>query len=304
MKNYSIISIIFIAIVSLFTYMNTDATTTFTLFGVNITLYNALWTALFLSIFYLISIIYFLISKYKNFRFERDIKKDKENLLKNISNKILYKDKLFPIKQLKEFEEFIEMIDGLNIKPIKSETFPFMEDLIKLNNGEVVDLTTYRFSKDNPWVLKNIENSIKSGDKKIAKEALHTDLKDKAIQLLAEKADVREILANNYPITKKFILENLESDRLKELIDNSNLSNKDYIDIAKVVHKNATNPEKLFEIFKNKLYAYLYLLIEYEMIDKAYEIVKEKEIKLFEYYLLLRKNGIKIDIKEYLDVTL
>jgi hypothetical protein len=40
------------------------------------------------------------------------------------------------------------------------------------------------------------------------------------------------------------------------------------------------------------------------MIDKANEIVKEEELKILEYYLLLRKNGVKVDIKEYLDVTL
>jgi hypothetical protein len=40
------------------------------------------------------------------------------------------------------------------------------------------------------------------------------------------------------------------------------------------------------------------------MIDKALELAKENDIKIFEYYLLLRENGVKIDIKEYLNAKL
>jgi len=304
MKKYSIISIILIAITGLFTYINTNATTTFNFFGVNITLLNAVWSMLFLAIFYLISVIYFSIEKFRAFMFEKNIKKDKTNLLKNIETKILYKEKLLPINILNEIEELVEMIEGLKINPKNSEVFPFMQDLAKLQNGEVIDIKKYKFKDDNPWVIKNLENKINKGDLEAARKALNTPLKDKALKLLSQKAPLKEILANDYPITKETILNNLDSDRLKELIDKSNLTNKEYIQIAQVMYKDAKNPEVLFELFKNKIVAYVYLLIEYEMIDKAKEIVKENDIKYFEYYLLLRENNIKVDIKEYLNATI
>ena len=304
MRKYTTISFIVIAIIGLFTYINTNATTTFSLFGVNVTLFNAIWTMLFLTIFYLVSIIYFGIEKIRTFIFEKNIKKDKENIIKNIEANILYKNQKFPIKELKDIQSFINMVQGLKINPQENEKFPFLEDIIKLQNGEIVDLKKYKLSNDNPWVLKNLENKIAKGDINSAKEALNTPLKDKAINLLSQKADAKEILDNDYPITKETILNNIKSDKLKELIDKSNLSNMEYIQIAQKLYKTNENPEFVMELFKEKIVAYIYLLIEYEMIDEAYEEAKEKEIKLFEYYLLLRQNGIKIDIKEFIDAKL
>jgi len=304
MKKYTIISIILIALAGLFTYINTNSTTTFDMFGIHITLLNAVWTVLFLVVFYLVSIIYFSIEKFKTFKFDRNIKKDKENILKNIENKILYKDKVLPIKELTELEEIIEMISGDKIKFKESEKLEFINDLLKLQNGEVIDLKKYKFTKDNPWYLKNLENKINKEDLDAAREALETPLKDKALKLLAKKAELREILANDYPITKETILNNLDSDRLKELIEKSNLSNEDYIEIAQILYKDTKIPEELLELFESKKVVYIYLLIEYEMIDKAMELAKENDIKIFEYYLLLRENGVKIDIKEYLNAKL
>ena len=304
MKKYSIISILLIAISGLFTYINTNSTTTFDLLGIHITLLNAVWTMLFLTIFYLISIIYFSIEKFKTFKFDRNIKKDKLNILKNIENKILYKDSLLPIKELTDLEEIIEMINGDKLIFKESEKLPFINDLLKLQKGEMIDLKKYKFSKENPWYLKNLENKIQKEDKDALKEALNTPLKEKALNVLAKTADIKEILANNYPISKETILNNLKSDRLKELINKSNLTNEEYIEIAQTLYKNTKVPEQLLELFEDKLVAYIYLLIEYEMIEKAMELAKENDIKIFEYYLLLRENGVKIDIKEYLNAKL
>ena len=301
MKKYTMISFIFIVLVGLLTYMNTDSSTTFNMFGVNITLYNAVWSMLFLAIFYLFSIIYFAIIKYKNFAFEKNIHKDKTNIIKNIENSVLFKDKKFPVKIMKDIDEFVNMIKGLEIVPKKSKFFPFMEDLEKLQNGEVVDLKKYKFDKNNPWVIKNIENGIKNGDINSAKEGLKIEsLKEKALKLLGEKADIKEILANNYPISKETILNNLDSDRLKELIDKSNLKNDEYIEIARELYKKEDkNPENVMKLFENKIVPYIYLLIKYEMLDKARELAKENELKFFEYYLDLKEKNIKLD--DFLD---
>jgi hypothetical protein len=301
MKKYSIISIIFIATIGLITYINSDSSTTFDIFGVNITLYNAVWSMIFLFILYLISIIYFSIIKYNSFRFEKNIHKDKINLIKNIENRVLFIDKKLPIKILKELDEFINMVEGLKINPKKSETFKFMEDLEKLQNGEIVDLTKYKFSSNNPWIIKNLENKLKKDDLEAAKEALKIDsLKEKALKVLSKKASVNEILANNYPITKDTILNNLDNLRLKELIDKSNLKSDEYIEIAKILYlKEENNPENVISLFENKIIPYVYILIKYEMLDKARELAKENELKFFEYYLDLKEKNIKLD--DFLD---
>ena len=53
------------------------------------------------------------------------------------------------------------------------------------------------------------------------------------------------------------------------------------------------------EIFKDKDLAYVYILIKYEMIDKARDIVKDKDLEFFEDYFVCRDCGKKVDIKEY-----
>jgi len=301
MKKYTLISFLFIAVAGLLTYINTDSSTTFNIFGINLTLYNAVWTMLFLSVFYIFSLIYFAIIKYKNFAFEKNIHKDKINIIKNIENRILFKNKTLPVKIMKDLEEFIEMIEGLEIKPKKSNIFPFMEDLEKLQNGEVVDLKNYKFSQDNPWVIKNLENRLNSEDLEAAKEALKIEsLKEKALKVISKKAPINEILANNYPISKETILNNLDNPRIKELIEKSNLKNDEYIEIAKTLYlKEEHNPENVLNLFENKTVPYVYLLIKYEMLDKARELAKENELKFFEYYLDLKEKNIKLD--DFLD---
>jgi hypothetical protein len=301
MKKYSIISITFILTIGLITYINTNSATTFNIFGINITLYNAVWSMIFLFTLYLISIIYFSIIKYKSFKFEKNIHKDKINLIKNIENRVLFIDKKLPIKILTELNEFINMLEGLKINPQKSETFKFMEDLEKLQNGEIIDLTKYKFSSNNPWVIKNLENKLNNKDLDAAKEALKIDtLKEKAIEVLSKKASINEILANNYPIKKETILNNLDNSRLKELIDKSNLKSNEYIEIAKTLYqKEENNPDNIMKLFENKIIPYVYLLIKYEMLDKARELAKENELKFFEYYLDLKEKNIKLD--DFLD---
>jgi len=304
MKKYSIISILFISSIGLFIYLNIDSSSTFNIFGMEMRFHNALWIVSILLIFYFISLLYFSLEKFKQFTLKRTIEKDRKNILKNIENKILFREKLLKIKELKEFEEIIEMVSGEKLIFKKSKKFEFLEELIKIQNKQIGDLSKLKLKKDNYWYIKNLENKILNGDLEAAKEALNTPLKDKALNILAKKSDIREILANNYPILKETILKNLDSPRLKELIGNSKLSNMDYIEIAQILYKQTKVPEELLEKFENKLIPYIYLLIEYEMIDKAYELSKENGIKFFEYYLLLRKNNIKIDIKEYLNAKL
>ena len=301
MKKYTIISLLFIFIIGLFTYMNTNSSTTINIFGIHFTFYNALWIILILLSFYIISIIYFAIVKYKTFLFEKNIQKDKTNLIKNIENRIFFKSKTFPIKILTDIKEFTDMVEGLTIKPKQSNIFPFMKDLEKLEKGEIVDLSKYKLDTNNPWILKNLENRIEKEDLKAAKEGLKIDsLKEKALKLLSKKAPLKEILANNYPIYKDTILNNLESNRLKELIEKSNLKNDEYIEIARILYqKEKNNPENIINLFENKIVPYVYLLIKYEMLDKARELAKENDLKFFEYYLDLKEKNIKLD--EFLD---
>ncbi len=302
MKKYSVISIVLIGVCGFWIYVNTNTSTTLNFFGNEVTLLNALWAMFFLFLFFIFSIVYFGIVRFKNFSFEKNIKRDRENIVLNIKNALLDKPKNAVVKNMQDINEFVSMVFGFEIKPKKSDTFPFLDDLIRVQNGEVLDLGKYKFDKNNKWYIQNLKNSLNNGDLSKAKEALLVDaLKDKALEVLGKNSNAEDVLKNNYPIYKETILNNLDSHKVAELIEKSDLSNEEYIQIAKIMHKNEENPERLLGYFEKKIYPYLYLLIEYEMIDKAMELAKENHIKFFEYYLALRERGLKITIDEYMD---
>jgi len=152
MKKYIIFSVLLIGIISLFVYTQTDATTTFSLFGVSITLLDAVWMAIFLSLFFIISLVFLGILNIKSYFLSKNVNKDKELILSNIKNRILFKDaKLKKVKILKDIFNFSNLINGLEIEPKKIDGFEFLEDLEKIKKGEVVDLKKYKLKNDNKW---------------------------------------------------------------------------------------------------------------------------------------------------------
>ena len=304
MKKYSIVSILFIGFVGLFVYINSNNYTTMSVFGINIDMPNAVWMMSSLFVFYIFSIIFMAVLRYKNFKFDKNVKKDIQIIKDNIKNKILGIDKFRNTQELHHINNFVKNIKYLNISPIKDKEFKFFEDIEKLQKGEEVELKKYKLSGDNEWVILNQLNKL-NNDENYAKTILRTSknetLLKKARDIISKSTDLNDIIEFNIPISKDVILNNIENKELPKLLEQSKLKNSEYIEIAQKAHEVYKNPEILFSIFEKQHFAYVYLLIEFEVIDKALEVAKEYEIKFFEYYLILRENGYKIDIKEYIN---
>ncbi|WP_024789523.1 hypothetical protein [Lebetimonas sp. JH292] len=302
MKKYSVFSLIFIALMTLFVYIQDNSSTTFSIFGINISLPNAVWIALFLGIFYILSILFFVFIHLQTFFYKKNIQKDIEIMINNIKNKILYKNSLKEVKVLKYCNNFVKNINGLNIEPNPSEKFEFLEDLKKLKNGEVIEISKYKLNENNPWYILNIKNRLKK-DGNYAKEVLrkfkNEELKKEAFQIFAQKAPIEEILKYNYPLTKEIILSHINDKDLKKLLEIAKLSKFEEIEIAKALYGSRTPDEEL-EIISPFVYGSAYLALKYEHIEKAKEIIEEHSLKIFEYILKLKECGVKIDIDEYL----
>jgi hypothetical protein len=304
MRKYSIFSIIFIILSGFFIYINSNETTTMAILGINISLPNAIWMMGFLLLFFIFSIGYAFILRYKSFRFENNILKDIKVIKENIKFKMLGINKFNNTKELNNINEFIKNISYLNISTNFVEDFEFLNEIDKIKNGEVVDLKKYKLSEDNEWVILNKSNKLNQ-DNSYVKTILNTSKNESLIkqaqEIIIKNKDLNQILEFNIPLTKEIIIENIESEKLNILLKNSDLEKSDYIEIAKEAYKIYDNPETLFELFEAYHEAYIYLLIEFEVIDKALEVAKEYESKFFEYYLLLREDGHKIDIKDFLN---
>jgi hypothetical protein len=304
MKKYTIFSLIFIALVTLFVYIENNSFTTFELGGINISLPNAVWTAFFLGLFFIFSIIFMLFINLKSSLFQKNIKKDIQTLINNIKNKILYKNDTKPTKTLNSINEFVvKNIEGLNILPKKTEKFEFLEDIQKLQNGEVVDISKYKLKDDNPWFILNVKNRMKK-DPAYAREVLkkfkNENLRKEAFYIYAKTAPIYEILKYEYPITLDIVLAHVFEERFKELLEKAELKPIEEIEVARKMY-GTKDPDTELETIKPLKWGYAYLAFKYEHIDLAREIIEQNDLKFFEFFLQLRLNGIKADIDEYID---
>jgi hypothetical protein len=304
MKKYTLFSIILIALITLLVYIEENSITTFSLAGINITLPNAVWTAVFLSIFFIFSLIFFGVLNIKEYFYKKNIKKDIEILIANIKNRILYKQPLQKeVKILTYCNNFVQNIEGLYIRPQKCEKFEFLEDIEKLTNGEVIEISKYRLDENNPWFIQNIKNRL-AKDENFAKEVLkkykNEELKKQAFKIYAKKAPISEILKYDYEIDLETIKSHLNKDGVKLLLEKAKLTPKEEIEIAKAIHQ-TLDPDKEFEILEPLKWASAYLALKYEHIEKAKEIIEENELKFFEFFIKLRVAGVKADIDEYID---
>jgi uncharacterized integral membrane protein len=304
MKKYTLFSIILIALITLLVYMEENSVTTFNLLGINVTLPNAVWTAVFLGIFFVFSIIFFGVLNIKEYFYKKNIKKDIEILITNIKNRILYKEPLKKeVKILKYCNNFVNNIEGLDIQPKKCEKFEFLEDIEKLLNGEVIEISKYKLNEDNPWFILNIKNRLQK-DENFAKEVLkkykNEELKKLAFKIYAKNANVNEILKYDYEIDFDIIKAHLKDENVKMLLEKARLTPKEEIEIARAIHQ-TIDPDKEFEIISPLHWGSAYLAFKYEHIEKAKEIVETYELKFFEYFLKLKEAGVKADIDEYID---
>jgi len=302
MKKYTISSIILIALISLFVYIQNNAYTTLSFFGINLTLPNAAWVAFFLTLFLIFTLIFFLVIHFKTYIYKKNIQKDVLIVLENIKNHIFYKNKTKPVKILTNINSFTENIEGLNIKPIKKEHFEYLEDISKLQNGEVIEIGKYNLDENNPWFILNIKNRLnKNPDyaKEILKKFKNESLRKEAFYIWAKTAEIKEILKYPYEITLDIIKSHIKDENLDQLLEKAKLTPKEEIEIAKSIY-NTKSPDEELKILTPLKWGKSYLALKYEHIELAKEIIEENDLKFFEYFLILKNTQEKMDIDEYL----
>ncbi|WP_456488307.1 hypothetical protein [Caminibacter pacificus] len=301
MKKYFIFGIIFIALITLFVYIENNTFTTFSLLGVNISLPNAVWIAVFLGVFFLFSIIFLGFINLKGSLFQKNIKKDTQTLINNIKNKILFIDQTKEVKILKNINQFVKNnINGLEILPKKIEGFEFLEDIEKLKNGETIEISKYKLKPENPWFILNVKNRLKKESnyaREVLKKFKNEELKKEAFYIYAQKAPVYEILKYPYDITFDIVKSHINEEGFEKLLEKAKLSPKEEIEIAKELY-GKKDPDSELETIKPLKWGYAYMAIKYSHFDLARQIVEENNLKFFEYYLNLPQ---KDDIDEYID---
>lgn len=325
-KAFIFASIIYIALVGAAVFFLDFSDYTLSIETFTLTLPVAIWVVLPLIVFFLLSLLHLsFYSLLNNFKFKHFFK-DADKFEDFVKDLLLEKKSKISF-QTKEFKEVSKLAKSLKTKEKVSNSNKFNEilDMVKkIERGEYLNLNKFKLENNNVLYIQNeknhIENDLNYAYNKI-KNSNHIkdELEQFAFDILLEKGSYEQI--KNVKISKnskqilalieRFKNKNLELSAVEfeVLIESSNFSEKEYLQLAKMSAK-LLNPDAILNIFlkiKNQkseaLRAYLYLLAEFSMFDKLLEQIKNDDKKFadFKAVLILREKNIKIDLNQLIN---
>ncbi|WP_200762412.1 hypothetical protein [Nitrosophilus alvini] len=323
LKKYTFFSLLLITLIGVFVYTQINEKYTLDIFGVPLTLPVAVWVVIPLLILYFASLFHMAFYSFKSYLHSRNLKKDFSSLIDSLYFAIFKEPKIHKY-HTDEYAQVGEVTDRSEIT-LKALDYEFgnekikkaAETIKKIEDGNYVEIKDIKFSPDNPIYIKNIENKIASEPtycgvilKKC--EEFPKDLCKKALRKYIEFADLSQI-KNYADLFDRDILFDLlkaavkDENRLKISVDDilffcqkTDMKQSDYIDLAKIVKKLLQPDERLqlFEKLKEQdekaEAAYIYTLLDLEMVERAAEVLEnseEDEFLNFKAYLDLKNIG-------------
>ncbi len=327
---YIFSSIVFLIIVSVLSFLVNSGSYNLQTFGIDITLPVAVWIILPAMALLILSVLHMAYYSTKNFFLLRRWQKDSEalddliywSLLNEPRENHIATDSLQNIASILSNSSIIAK-EGFESK---SEKINDIIDLIKkINNGTYVDLKAKKISKQlsnsNPLVIKNSLNRLQN-DTKFADAVLSSvneydsSVVAEALNLITKTQNMDKI-KKYLPLMNSANLENIfkrlhsgdsvgiNEEYVKEIAGSIHLVCKDYIDLASSTMK-FLDPKTMLGLFRgfeqkdeNAEMAYLYLLLEYEMMDDAKEFISSnpendfKKLKIF-FDLKQKQNNLKL----------
>ncbi|ADG92371.1 conserved hypothetical protein [Arcobacter nitrofigilis DSM 7299] len=324
LKKYIAFSLLLIIAVYIFVFSIQTGNFTVSILDYSLALPIAVWVVLPLVILFLVTILHIVFYGFKNYLQASAIKKDEENIIEFFKDLLLgnNSNKKFKQKALKELADILVQMKLSpkveNFESSNSDIKSIVNNMIKINSGEYVSDKSFKFNKNGQVSQKNILNKVNS-DLDYAIDVLKKskDFSDKIV-----KAAFLNVVENKSMTTIKKLLDGLKLDKemvlelMKKDSDNSEFAlehdaiikytkevefdKEDYLTFAKL-YKKSVQPDELIKMFEtisndNELAmdAYLVVLFEYEMIDKAREILngyKKEEYQSFRALLDLKDSG-------------
>ncbi len=327
-KKYILFSIVLIALCGLYVFTFQDGSYSIEFFGVPIILKIAIWVVLPMALLAILSVFHLAFYYAKIAMQNRAIARDYELFVKASKQALLgkefepkYKTKWFLVANdmltaLKDAKQGSQKLENEELKKI-------CQDIADINENKCVNIKPYKLDSDNPLVIKNRLNEL-SENPKAAQEilknckSLDDDLCKKAFEVVVNTASYTEIKRYELPLSPEDISVILKRNINKEddlyinegdidnLINEVKMSQDEYLQIAKILKKDI-NPDTLVTMFEKMFHkdnnagkAYIYILFELQMLDKAREVLQntdESEYQEFRTYLFLRDKGQNIDMK-------
>jgi hypothetical protein len=335
---YFIAAIILMAIVGIFVYTINPANYTISQFGIDITMPIAVWIVLPMVALMIASAIHMMFYGTKNFFKFKKWEKDTATLNDALYWSLLNEPKAHKFN-LPIFKQTASLLDVASLKVngavdnISDKLREALTLVTEIERGEYVDLQARKldklFSKDNPLVIQNLKNRLEK-DENFSEEVLQA--KESYSDEIFNEALKKFSSTTTFPKAKKyvklytkegfFILLNRMKEEgdlglTKEILDEfivalePQLDCGDYLQIATLLMNELSPDEnlKLWREYEGKYsdaqIAYLYLLFDYEMIDKAGEYLAEhdeNDFKRFRALYDLKKEHKKYKITDLMNI--
>ena len=264
----------------------------------------AVWVVLPMLILLILTIIHIFYYGLKNYFAVKAVTKDSQSILALINKRLLNEttDTTYQNKNLKEIAALIKQLDinvlDTNFSVEDKDISKTAEQTFVINSGKYIPSKELKLEDDNPLMIQNTKNKILI-DENFALEILQS--KDKYSQEIIKFAFLRVLETKSMTSIKKVVAElTFDNEMAKELLKKDSeqnpefamtndliltilkkveLSNNELIEIAKDYKKSMT-PDQIIKLFEDLIQekeeyttAYLYVLAEYEMIDKMRDIL-------------------------------
>ncbi len=321
-KKYIIASFVFLIIVAAYVYSidSSEFTVKIVELGINRTLPIYIWIIMPALFLFIATILHMIFYGTKGYLQRTNVKKDISKLAMLLNDRLLNKTSSVAIKtpELKEISDVLNTIDIQITKD--SESSPLIASTLKtinaINSGKYIPTKELKLPADNIWAIKNTKNRL-TNDENFALEVIKdiqnypNDLGEEAFDIALENRPVETIKrltqSNNLTnsMVQKLLIKDAEqlsltNHEILDYIGTHSFRNKELITIAKN-YKKTMAPEQLISLFedlssKNEelTSSYLYILFEYQMIEKAREILvnsQKNEYVLFKALLDLKDAG-------------
>ncbi|ANV98283.1 hypothetical protein BBW65_05485 [Helicobacter enhydrae] len=305
-RHYFIAGLAFIVFVGLCAYFIYPEDLSIHIWGMQseLTLPLAVWIIITLGVFFVLTLLFLTTNSIATQIHSYRGKKDFEHLLTQIQNQMLdinHSDLSF---KLPAYQTLSKALQRCHITPIltspESGNAKFdhlIKDLEQISNGVFLK-TNIQYPKDTHFWNLNTQNKIAS-DLKFAREVLNGDyqetLQEKALDTLfhsqLDAKAIQKITASEYSptITQKLIAHLLEGgfkiplDQLQKLILKAKFSTQAMIALLGKLNTNYP-PDSCLHLLENLAphspnikVAYVYLLLEYSMFQKAQEYLHTEE---------------------------
>lgn len=329
-KRYIGVSLIFIILVGIITYLLNGDSFTFRWNDNHLSLPIALWIPIFMFVFLLFSLAYLFFAGFKDYFYKYQEQKDIKNIILQIKSLILGEKKEYQIssQKLKDISSALSVISAIELEkePKKTEIEEIdntIDTIDKLKNGEVVELKSFKIGEANPLFLQNNINRAKK-DTKYALEILKKGISGKLLYITLET-----LINNNELKELKKQLKNLNIDKdvaylLLHAFNNDKI-NFSVDELIVIFQKSGFNKDdyiKAYEIIKPKLLpdtilslyeklcsmnleaedGLIYTLLDFEMIDRAKEVVNNSQIERprLEAFFALKECGKNYSFKLFM----